>query len=103
MATVSELSKLQAVKGLIFGKEIQDYDTEFKNIHALINENKVKGDQDIIDQFKALDNLEKNITARIVRLEAEVMKRIVLLDNKKVDRAKLAKMLIQIGEKRQDA
>ena len=26
MATESELSKLQAVKELIFGKEIQDYD-----------------------------------------------------------------------------
>ena len=103
MATESELSKLQAVKELIFWKEIQDYDAEFKNIHRLINENKAKGDQDNIDQIKALDNLEKNITARIDRLEAEVMKRIALLDNKKADRAKLGKMLIQIGEKLQDA
>jgi len=103
MATDSELSKLQAVKELIFGKEIQDYDAEFKNIHKLINENKANSDQNNADQLKALDNLEKSITARIDKLEAEVMKRIALLDNKKTDRAKLGKLLIQMGEKLQDA
>jgi|GEM_PF-2177655 len=103
MATDTELSKLQAVKELIFGKEIQDYDAEFKNIHKLISDNKAKSDQDNADQMKALDQLEKNISARIDRLEAEVMKKIALLDNKKADRAKLGKMLIQIGEKLQDA
>lgn len=103
MATDSELSKLQVVKELIFGKEIQDYNAELKNIHKLIIENKANSDQNNADQLKALDTLEKNITACIDKLEAEVMKRIALIDNKKTYRAKLEKLLIQMGEKLQDA
>ncbi len=103
MASDSELSKLQAVKELIFGKEIQDYDLEFKNIHKIISENKAQSDAEHASQLQALDQAEKAITARIDKLEAELIKRITLLDNKKTDRAKLGKMLIQLGEKMQDA
>ncbi len=102
MASESELSKLQAVKELIFGQEIQDYDAEFKHIHKAIDDNKTQNAQDTIDQQKALSQMEKAITTRIDRLEADLMKKITALDNKKTDRAKLGKMLIQIGEKLQD-
>lgn len=102
MASESELSKLQAVKELIFGQEIQDYDAEFKEIHKAIGENKAQNAEDTVNQEKALNQLEKAITSRIDRLEADLMKKITALDNKKTDRAKLGKMLIQIGEKLQD-
>ncbi|MFT5821545.1 MAG: hypothetical protein ACI8ZM_002798 [Crocinitomix sp.] len=102
MASESELSKLQAVKELIFGQEIQNYDAEFKEIHKEIDENKAQNTEDTLNQQKALNQLEKAITARIDRLEVDLMKKIAVLDNKKADRAKLGKMLIQIGEKLQD-
>lgn len=102
MASESELSKLQAVKELIFGQEIQDYDAEFKKIHEKIDNNKAISDNDNANQEKALASLEKLITSRIDRLEADLLKKIAILDNKKADRAKLGKMLIQIGEKLQD-
>lgn len=102
MASESELSKLQAVKELIFGQEIQDYDAEFKSIHKQLAENKAKNEEDTLNQQKALEQLEKAITGRIDRLELELIKRITALDHKKADRAKLGKMLIQIGEKLQD-
>lgn len=102
MASESELSKLQAVKELIFGQEIQNYDAEFKEIHKEIDENKTQNSEDTANQQKALNQLEKSITSRIDRLEADLMKKIAVLDNKKTDRAKLGKLLIQIGEKLQD-
>ena len=102
MASESELSKLQAVKELIFGQEIQNYDAEFKDIHKQIGDNKTQNIEDTLNQEKALSHLEKTITARIDRLEADLIKRLTILDNKKADRAKLGKMLIQIGEKLQD-
>ena len=54
MASESELSKLQAVKELIFGQEIQDYDAEFKSIHKQLGENKAKNEEDTLHQQKAL-------------------------------------------------
>lgn len=102
MASDSELSKLQAVKELIFGQEIQDYDAEFKKLHEAIDSNTNKNAEDTAAQEKALSALEKAITNRIDRLEADLMKKIANLENKKTDRAKLGKMLIQIGEKLQD-
>jgi hypothetical protein len=102
MASESELSKLQAVKELIFGQEIQNYDAEFKDIHKQIDDNKIQNAEDTVNQQKALSLLEKTITSRIDRLEADLIKKIAVLDNKKTDRAKLGKLLIQIGEKLQD-
>ena len=102
MAADSELSKLQAVKELIFGKEIQDYDAEFKRIHEAIALNRDTNSTDTENLEKALDKLEKQLTARIDKLEAEMLKKIAHLDDKKTDRAKLGKMLIQIGEKLQN-
>lgn len=102
MASESELSKLQAVKELIFGQEIQNYDAEFKEIHKTIAANEAKSNENNIAQQKALDSLEKAITGRIDRLEADLMKKIAGLENRKTDRAKLGKLLIQIGEKLQD-
>lgn len=102
MASESELSKIQAVKELIFGQEIQNYDAEFKEIHRLIDNNAAQNAADTNQQQKALNNLEKVITSRIDKLEADLMKKIANLENKKTDRAKLGKMLIQIGEKLQN-
>ncbi len=102
MASEDELSKLQAVKELIFGQEIQDYDAEFREINTNISSIQEKSNSDWNKQQKALESLEKAITNRINRLENDLMKKIVNLENKKTDRAKLGKMLIQIGEKLQD-
>lgn len=102
MASESELSKLQAVKELIFGQEIEDYSAEFKKIHQLITDNAIKIDSNNTNLEKTIADLEKSINNRIDKLEAEMLKKINLLDNKKTDRAKLGKMLIQIGEKLQD-
>lgn len=102
MASDSELSKLQAVKELIFGQEIQDYSAEFKNIHDTLDAIQAKSDADNAATGKALEQLQKTITSRIDRLEADLTKKLGILDDKKADRAKLGKMLIQIGEKLQD-
>lgn len=102
MASDSELSKLQAVKELIFGQEIQDYSEEFKTIHNTLSEIQEKSKTDNTATEKALQQLEKTITNRIDRLEADLTKKLSNLENKKTDRAKLGKMLIQIGEKLQD-
>ena len=103
MANDSELSKLQAVKELIFGQEIKDYDSEFKHLHKLIENNKDQHASDNSKQEKALQHLEKVITSRIDRLEADLLNKVTNLENKKTDRAKLGKLLIQIGEKLQDS
>ncbi|WP_027419761.1 hypothetical protein [Crocinitomix catalasitica] len=102
MASDSDLSKIQAVKELIFGQEIQNYDTEFKEINARSLKNEEKSKNDYIALNNAISNLEKSVSARIDRLEADLNKKLALLDDKKTDRAKLGKMLIQIGEKLQD-
>jgi hypothetical protein len=102
MASESDLSKIQAVKELIFGQEIQNYDAEFKEINSKIAKNAAQAIEDANSQSKALNELEKAISNRIDRLEADLIKKLTQLDDKKADRAKLGKMLIQIGEKLQD-
>ena len=50
MASESELSKLKALKELIFGQEIKNYDAEVKDIHAEIGENKAQNAEDTRNQ-----------------------------------------------------
>ena len=102
MASESEISKLQAVKELIFGQEIKDYDAEFKQIHGDLQELGKQLRSDDTNLRKMIENLEKTLTSRIDRVEADLQKKFSQLDHKKTDRAKLGKMLIQIGEKLQN-
>ena len=102
MADESDLSKLQAVKELIFGQEIKNYDSEFKNIHETIEKNSSSIEKVLHLQEKLFEKLEKTLTLRIDRVETDMQKKIATLEDKKTDRAKLGKLLIQIGEKLQD-
>ena len=102
MASESDLSKLQAVKELIFGQEIQNYDAEFKEINNRFNRVEEKSRSDAQEQLASLATLEKTIMARLDKMENEFTKKMAQLEDKKTDRAKLGKLLIQIGEKLQD-
>jgi len=95
------LSKIQAVKELIFGEEIQDYGQQFRDISSelesirdLILENKNEND-------RLREELEKATESSMQKMETKLLEKIQKLQDTKTDRAKLGKMLVQIGEKLQ--
>ena len=96
-------SKIDAIKQLIFGENIQEYDHEFEAVKKDILSKK-KELESLIDDVKIellqnIDNLSTDINIRITELENTFDDKTDALDEKKLDRKLFGDLLIKLGEK----
>ena len=96
-------SKIEAIKNLIFGDNIQAYDSEFETLKQDILDKK-KILEDLIEEVstdlrKAIDDVSTDVNIRITDLEKSLESKIENLETKSVDRDLLGKLLINLGEK----
>ena len=96
-------SKIDAIKQLIFGDNIQEYDHEFEAVKLDILSKK-KELESLIDDVKAellqnIDNLSTDINIRITELENTLEDKAQVLEEKKLDRKLFGDLLIKLGEK----
>lgn len=101
-----ESSKIDAIKDILFGDDIQTYDNEFKHIKKEILERKNEL-LSIIEETRkeldtAIDSLSTDINIRITSVEDNLNEKINDLDTNKVNKSTLGKLLIQLGEKISD-
>lgn len=96
-------SKIDAIKQLIFGENMQAYESEFEAVKNDILSKKHELENLIDDVRKELlqniDNLSTDINIRITDLENSLNDKTENLDEKKVDRKLLGELLINLGEK----
>lgn len=95
----AETAKLEAIKEIIFGNNMREYEKEFAEIRDFINVNFTAVDKEIAIFKKHVDDLEKKIFAKMEANHKELSEKIAALDEKKMDRRKLGKLLSDIGEK----
>lgn len=95
--------RLEAIKNLIFGENIQQIDQDFQGLKNLIDKRKEELEQYIEDTRKELnhtiDNLSTDLNIRLTDLENSLNDKAEMLDHKKVDRNLLGNMLVSLGEK----
>jgi len=101
--SIDNNSKLDAIRNLIFGENIQQYDSEFdllkKDILA-----KRKELNDLVDETrdelnKAVDNLSTDLNIRISDLESKMQSDLENMNAAKVDRDMLGDALISLAQK----
>lgn len=96
-------SKIEAIKNLIFGENIQAYNSEFENVKEdILNKKKVL--EDLIEEVgtelrQSIDTLSTDLNIRITDLERNLEDKIDHLDKKSVDKDALGNLLIELGEK----
>ncbi len=95
-------SKIEAIKNLIFGENIQEYNHEFDTLKADIA-NKREELMEYVDDARkeimaAVDNLSTDVNIRISDLEQALHDKAQDLDDRKVSRDSLGDMLIRLGE-----
>ncbi len=96
-------SKIEAIKNLIFGDDIQAYNAEFENLKEdILNKKKVL--EDLIEEVgadlrRSIDDISTDVDIRITDLENSLDTRIEDLDGKSVAKETLGKLLIELGEK----
>lgn len=96
-------SKIEAIKNLIFGENIQEYNHEFENLKADI-ESKREELLDYVDNTRkelatAIDNLGTDMSLRLSDLEESLNDKTADLEDRKMSRDTLGSMLIKLGEK----
>lgn len=96
-------SKIEAIKNLIFGENIQQYNSEFETLKKEIDQQKEKLENYIHEVrhelMQSIDSLSTDVNIRITDLEDSLHAKTEALTEEKVDRAQLSKLLIQLGEK----
>lgn len=104
--TEVESSKIDAIKDILFGENIQTYDKEFEYVKSDILEKKNELLDLISDVRKeldtAIDNLGTDLNIRITALEDKLEEKSLELDAKKIDKKTLGSLLIKLGDKISD-
>lgn len=96
-------SKIDAIKNLIFGENMVQYDSEFDTIRKEIKKKKESLDK-YIDEVRnelmqSIDSLSTDVNIRITDLEDAVQAKTEALSEEKLDRKELGKLLINLGQK----
>lgn len=96
-------SKIEIIKNLIFGENIEAYDSEFDLLKKDI-ERKKKILEELIEEVRqdlktAIDNVATDVNIRITELEDKLEDKIESLQTDKVDKRMLGKLLMDLGEK----
>lgn len=99
----NQTSKLEAVKNLIFGDNIIEYDSAFVEIKKEI-ESKKKSLENYIAEVKKdldqhIDSVSTDVNVRITDLEKKLDHKVNYLETKKIDKKQLGKLFVALGEK----
>ncbi len=96
-------SKIEAIKNLIFGENIEKIDSEFNTLKQAVDTQKAHL-ENYIDEVRnelmqSIDSLSTDVNIRITDLEDAMTSKTEALAESKVDRKQLGKLLINLGEK----
>lgn len=95
--------KIEAIKNLIFGENMEQIDKEFEVLRKTIDQKKADVDQYIAQTrseiYTAINNLINDINAKLKDLETNTGKLTDALEQKKMDKYKLGGLLVELGEK----
>lgn len=93
--------RLEAVRDLLFGQNVQEYRGEFKELKDQLNQNKEDLDKGVTDLqsdlLAKLEAIDKKLSDRIEEMNSQLNSKLDSLNNDKVDRKKLAKLLQSIA------
>jgi len=97
------VSKIDAIKEIIFGENMQAYSSDFKAIKKDLNDVKKELESLINDvkkeMLQTIDSMDTDINIRITNVEETLNDKIDTLEETKLDRKVLGKLLVNIGNK----
>lgn len=96
-------SKIDAIKELIFGETIENYEREFETIKQdlVSKKNELNAFIDEIrkELLQNIDNLSTDLNIRITDIESNMKEKVDQINDNKLDKKILGDLLINLGEK----
>lgn len=97
--------KIDAIKQLIFGDNMAEYDKRFDGVIRELEKAKIDGDDKRAELDRRISEdlvtMKKDFEAKMEKMNDMFVSQIAKLEDKKADRKALGKMLQNIGEKLQ--
>lgn len=94
--------KIEAVKQLIFGENMQQYDSEFNEIRALIKKTRNEIEDELNETRDSLTNmindLRSDMNKKVTQLRKEMDENVADLDDRKMNRKLLGALLQEMGK-----
>ena len=103
----SSISKIETIRNLIFGENIETYNSEFETMKSDILKKKQLL-EDLVEEVRsdlksAIDNVAIDVNIRITELEDKMEEKIERLESEQVKKSQLGKLLVTLGEKIREA
>ena len=99
-------SRIAAVRDLIFGENIQKYDSEIADVYDKINRLQEKNTNSLSEAISNIENkladLESLVDHKFQDMTDDLDKKLADLDDEKTDRRKLGKALEKIAQMLQE-
>ena len=92
-------SKLEAIKEIIFGENIKEYDHEFKKIKELILKHRQEIENHVAAVKKDIEEEIKQMKRDIDHAISDLQSELSALDEAKTNRQKLGDLLEELGKK----
>ena len=101
--TANTQPQIDAIRNIIFGQNMQDYDQRFREANNDLKQNRQEID-DKIDQTKnflleEMRQMESRINAQLQQLHDKLTQESERLEDKKLNRKDLGALLVEIGNK----
>lgn len=96
-----EQKKLNEIRNLLFGQNVEEYRSEFEELKAIIQENKSESEQSLsgfqTDIFDRLEKLESKLNDVLQTSSETLSERLDQLSKDKVDRKTMASILHKLA------
>jgi len=94
-----EIEKINAIRDIIFGHDMAEYDEQFNAVKNEITGNKVQIDENQKEILNKIEALQKHFDESLKSLEERINEKLATLQNEKTDRQMLGSLLEEIGKK----
>ena len=101
--TVNTQPQIDAIRNIIFGQNMQDYDKRFKEVNDHLNQNRQEIEA-LIEQTKnylleEMRQMENRLSNQLKELNDKLNSESERLEDKKLNRRDLGALLVEIGNK----
>ncbi|MGB0839168.1 MAG: hypothetical protein ACPGXL_03450 [Chitinophagales bacterium] len=99
----SQQAQISAIRDIIFGQNMQDYESRFRTVSDEMQKDKTELENSIGQMNNAMvemmKNMEQRLSAQIKQNHNEVMAEIKRLSTEKTDRALLSQAFAEVAKK----
>lgn len=96
------VGRLDTIREILFGQQVQEYDSQFKEMQLLVQKQRIELDDKMTSLHKQLletiNALHRDLSHLIQKNHEFTLLEIQRIDHEKTNRVEIGKMMVQLGQ-----